>query len=162
MSPENARIHLPLCPSAQPSMESSVVFGVFGEAGDPPLLSYLAMPLPVTEQVLALAGPVTPTEIMRFAAPCAGHGCRHFDGSNCRLATRVVQLLPPVVDGLPPCPLRPKCRWWQQEGKAACVRCPQVISENVDPSDLIRLVSDGEGPAAPRVEARATINASLA
>ena len=51
-----------------------------------------------------------------------GHACGHFDGRDCpRLATRVVQLLPPVVDGVPPCHLRPDCRWWQQEGKAACL-----------------------------------------
>lgn len=124
----------PLCPSAQPEMVDSVVFGVVGGTIDKPCVAYLTEPQPVTDELLALANPVKPTEIFRFAAPCAGHACRHFDGSNCRLATRIVRLLPTVVERLPPCRLRPKCRWWQQEGKAACMRCPQIVTENYRPS----------------------------
>src|SRR4051794_35165032 len=113
----------PLCPSAQPEMEGSVVFGV----ADGPRVSYLAAPIATSVEVLALAGPVPPTEVFRFAAPCAPGGCRHFDGAACRLAERIVQLLPPAVAGVPPCPIRPDCRWWQQEGKAACLRCPTIV-----------------------------------
>jgi hypothetical protein len=35
-----------------------------------------------------------------------------------------------VVDALPRCLIRPACRWFQQEGKEACVRCPQVVTES--------------------------------
>jgi hypothetical protein len=141
MAVEHARKSLTLCPSAQPALEGSAVFGVVGGTERGPLLAYLAEPVPATEEVLTLAGPVAPTEVFRFAAPCAGVDCRHFDGSGCRLATRVVRLLPAVVDGLPPCPLRPDCRWWRQEGKAACLRCPQVVSETCEPSAVLRLVA---------------------
>jgi hypothetical protein len=127
-------------------MESSVVFGVVGEGRESALLGYLNRALPVTREVLALADPVEPTEIFRIAAPCAGHACGHFDGSNCRLAARLVRLLDPVVDTLPPCTVRPGCRWWQQEGKAACLRCPQIVSETVNPSELLRRVAD-PGPS---------------
>jgi len=133
---------LPLCPSARPEMERSVVFGVVGGTAERPRLAYLDEPVPVTEEVLALAGPAGPTRILRIGAPCAGHGCRHFDGADCRLVTRVVELLPPVVDGLPACRLRPECRWWQQEGKAACLRCPQVVTDLSHPSELVRRVAD--------------------
>src|SRR5262245_16064495 len=118
----------PLCPSAQPSMEGSLVFGVLDTRSDEPRVGYLAEALPVTDEVLALAGSVAPTEIFRFGAPCAGRACRHFDGHDCRLATRIVELLPAVVGAPPPCRLRPDCRWWQQEGKAACLRCPQIVT----------------------------------
>jgi hypothetical protein len=131
-----------LCPSAQPHMEGSTVLGVVGGTPERPRLAYLAQPHPVTEQVLALSLPVLPTAVFRFGAPCAGHGCQHFDGVACRLARRVVQLLPPVVDGLPACHLRPDCRWWQQEGKAACLRCPQVVTDASHPSELYRQVAD--------------------
>jgi hypothetical protein len=143
-----ARRELPLCPSAKPGMEGSVVFGVADEVGGHPLVAYLAEPQPVTDEVLALAGPVAPTEVFRFAAPCAGHGCQHFDGSHCRLATRVVQLLPRAVDRLPPCPIRSGCRWWRQEGVAACLRCPEVISETCNPSELMYRVALPETPIA--------------
>ncbi|MDZ8068670.1 MAG: hypothetical protein RMY64_24065 [Nostoc sp. DedQUE08] len=73
----------------------------------------------------------------RTAAPCATKGCQHFDGKDCRLAMRVVENLPKVVEDLPPCSIRRDCQWWQQEGKAACMRCPQVITDNYNPSELL-------------------------
>src|SRR5262245_18025911 len=96
----------PLCPSAQPDMTGSVVFGVVSGTVETPRVAYLDEPVPVTPEVLSLAGTVAPTEIFRFAAPCAGTACRHFDGSNCRLATKLVQLVPLAVEEVPPCDLR--------------------------------------------------------
>jgi hypothetical protein len=119
-------------------MTGSTVVGVVAGSPDEPRLAYLAEPRPVTEELLALAGPVPPTRIFRFGGACAGHGCQHFDGVDCQLVTRIVRLLPPVVDGLPACHLRPDCRWWQQEGKAACLRCPQIVTDVRNPSERLR------------------------
>jgi hypothetical protein len=138
-SPMDAR---PLCPSAPPKKTDTVVFGVVGGTADEPRLAYLKDPQPVTDEVLALSKPVKPTEVFRFAAPCAGSGCQHFDGNECRLVKKTVQLLPAVVDRLPPCRLRPRCRWWRQEGGAACTRCPMVVTENYQPSEQQRQVAD--------------------
>ncbi len=132
----------PLCPSAQPETAGSVIFGVVGGTGDEPRLAHLVEPQPVKNELLALSSPVAPTEVFRFAAPCAGSACQHFDGSNCRLATKIVQLLPEVAAGLPPCRLRPNCRWWQQEGKAACVRCSQIVTETYHPSEQLQQAAD--------------------
>jgi hypothetical protein len=131
-----------LCPSAQPEMEGSVVFGVVSGTVEEPRVAYLAEPQPVTDKLLALSGPVKPTEIFRFAAPCAGGACRHFDGSNCRLVRRTVELLPTAVAILPSCRVRLNCRWWQQEGKAACLRCPQIVTEDYRPSEQVRRAAD--------------------
>jgi hypothetical protein len=140
---------VPLCPSAQPDMEGSLVFGIVGGTVDEPRVGYLDMPVPVTDtdELLALAAPVKPTEVFRFAAPCAGHGCTHFDGTHCRLAQRTVHVLPPVVAKLPACRIRPHCRWWQQEGPQACLRCPLVVTESYNPSHLMRLAGDPNTPA---------------
>ena len=73
-----------LCPSAQPDMEGAVAFGVVGGTAEEPVVSYLREPLPVTPELLQLARPVRPTEVFRFAAPCAEGGCRHFDGESCQ------------------------------------------------------------------------------
>jgi len=143
---DDATSKTPLCPSAQPTMEGCLVFGVLDTRTQVPRVGYLVEAQPVTAEVLALAGPVAPAEIFRFGAPCAGHACRHFDGNDCRLATRIVQLLPVVVGALPPCQLRPDCRWWQQEGRAACLRCPQIITETFDPPELNRLAADPDTP----------------
>lgn len=131
-----------LCPSAQPTMAESVVFGIVAGTVEQPQLNHLVKPQPVTEELLALAHPVNPTEIFRFAAPCANSACQHFDGSQCRLATRIVEGLPAVVEQLPPCPIRASCRWWQQEGKAACMRCPQIATETFSPSEQLLQASN--------------------
>ena len=125
-----------LCPSARPESVDSVVFGVVGGTVEEPRVAYLKKPQPITDELIAKASPITPAEIFRTAAPCATKGCQHFDGQDCRLAMRIVEKLPPVAEELPPCSIRRDCRWWQQEGKAACMRCPQVITDNYNPSEL--------------------------
>ena len=126
-----------LCPSARPEWIGSIVFGVVSGTVEDPRVAYLPKPQPVTDELIAQASPVTPTEVFRTAAACAKSDCQHFDGKDCRLAMRIVEKLPAVVEGLPPCSIRRDCRWWQQEGKAACMRCPQVITDNYNASGLI-------------------------
>lgn len=130
-----------LCPSARPESVNSVVFGVVNGTLAEPRVTYLKQPQPVTDELIAEVSPVTPAEIFRTAASCVESGCQHFNGKNCRLAQRVTDKLPAVVEQLPPCSIRASCRWWQQEGKAACMRCPQVITDNYNPSELIRKVA---------------------
>jgi len=130
-----------LCPSAQPGMEGCRVLGVVQRDGATPVLTYLNEHLPATPGVLALAAPLKPTEVFRLAAVCAEHQCPHYDGADCRLATRVVQILPASVDTLPPCIIRKNCRWYTQEGGAACKRCPEITTVTYDLSPQTREVS---------------------
>jgi len=132
-----------LCPSAQPDMAGSRVLGVVGGSAEAPLVSYLNEVLPVTNDLLALADTVKPTEVFRFSAPCEERACRHFDGSHCQLATRIVQILPAMTEALPACLIRPECRWYQQEGKAACQRCPQIVTQIYEPSNKMRKAAVG-------------------
>jgi hypothetical protein len=50
-------------------------------------------------------------------------------------------MLPPVVDSLPPCVIRKECRWFAQEGAAACMRCPEITTVSYDLSPQVREVS---------------------
>jgi hypothetical protein len=134
----------PNCPSAQPGHPGAFAFGVFGGTPEDRRVAYLAERVPVTDELLALAGPVKPTEVFRFAAPCATSKCRHFDGHDCRLATKLVQMMPRATDALPACKLRPDCRWWQQEGKAACMVCPSVRTESYNLTEDQRRAADPE------------------
>jgi len=143
LSPDNAAANV-LCPSAQPEMAGSFVFGVVVGTVDAPRAVPLAEPQPVTAELLALSAPIKPTEIFRFAAFCAGDACKHFDGARCRLVGRIVNELAPVTASLPFCRLRPHCRWWLQEGKAACMRCPQIVTEQCSPSELMSHVAYAE------------------
>jgi hypothetical protein len=138
-----------LCPSAEPGLPGCVAFGVVGGSVEEPRVRHLEAPLPVTEDLLALAAPALPTEVFRFAGPCACDACPNFQGSRCGLVTRIVRLLPAVTEGLPACAIRPQCRWWHEEGKAACLRCPQLVTDNPDPSIQMRLASDPSTPIPP-------------
>jgi len=130
-----------LCPSARPEPGESFVFGIIGGTVAEPRVAYLKQPQPITDGLIAKVSPVTPAEVFRTASTCATNGCQHFDGKNCRLAERVVANISTVAEDLPPCSIRRYCRWWQQEGKAACLRCPQVITDNYITSDLLTQVA---------------------
>ncbi|MDJ0660110.1 MAG: nitrogen fixation protein [Crocosphaera sp.] len=132
---------MPLCPSARPEWDNSVVFGVVRGTLDNPNVTYLKKSQPVTEELLELAKPVTPTEVFRTAATCVESQCQHFNGTKCTLVQRVVDKLPVVKDNLPACAIRKDCRWWLQEGKSACYRCPQVVTDNYATTELIREVA---------------------
>jgi hypothetical protein len=126
------------CPSAQPDMEGAVVFGVVGGSVEQPEVSYLEAPIPVTEELLALTTPVEPTEVFRFAAPCAERGCRHFDGDACGLARALTRELHAESGRLAPCRLRPTCRWWHEQGSAACRRCRLIVTTDYAASEALR------------------------
>ncbi len=133
-----------LCPSAPPDWEGSQVIGVAVGTADAPAVAYLSEPQPVTEALLALARPVNPTEVFRFSAPCAGTGCGHFSAeeSKCKLADKIVRWAPVVVDKLPPCTIRPDCRWWKEQGRAACMRCPQVVTDRLEAPEALAQAAD--------------------
>jgi hypothetical protein len=131
----------PFCPSAQPDWKGSVAIGVVMGTAEEPRLVPLASAIAVNEAVLKLSGPVEPTEVFRFAAPCLGNGCQHFRDRRCNLITQIVQILPAVADALPSCTIRDSCRWWRQEGRAACMRCPQVVTDNYNPSIEMRVAA---------------------
>jgi hypothetical protein len=129
-----------LCPSSQAGVEGASVLGVVQQTATGVEVAYLDEMLPATPEVLASAAPLQPTQVFRLAAKCQTSRCPHFDGVNCGLATRIVQLLPKVVDTLPPCQIRPECRWFRQEGTAACRRCPQISTVNYNPSETMQNV----------------------
>ena len=126
------------CPSSIPEIPGSEIFGIAEGTVDQPNVTYLDPPLPVTPELLAAADPVEPTEIFRFVGTCLEKGCRQFGNGQCQLAKRLVEGLPEVTQTLPTCAIRQRCRWWQQEGKAACLRCPQIVRTNYALSDPMR------------------------
>jgi hypothetical protein len=122
------------CPSAHPAWPDSLVLGVLGGNLEAPRLTHFPIPLEVTDELLEMSAPAAPTEAFRFAAPCLGHRCEHFRDQRCGLASEIVQILPAVLEHLPVCGIRSTCRWWQQQGRAACMRCPQIVTHSYNPS----------------------------
>jgi hypothetical protein len=140
-----------LCPSAQPGMQDLQVLGVVSGSGKDARLAYVNAHVPATDELLALTAPLPPAQVLRLAAKCEEKRCTHFDGTDCKLAARIVASLAPVADKLPPCAIRPTCRWHIQEGAAACFRCPQIVTSAEDRSDVMVAVASGERAPAPAV-----------
>jgi hypothetical protein len=138
-----------LCPSAQPDQPGATVFAVIGGSATEPRAAYLEALQPVTADLLALASPVEPTEVFRIGAPCAGSGCQHFDGSSCTLAARTVEMVDEVSERLPACRIRRRCRWFFEQGPAACRRCPAIVTTNHAPPPSARAAAQPP-PARPR------------
>lgn len=126
-----------LCPSAQPEMAHAVIFGIVGGSFSEPRVGFVDEPQPVTEELLSLPESIQPTEVFRIAAPCAERQCQHFVVGACNLARRLVQILPTTESQVPSCSIRRECRWWVQEGKAACLRCPQIVTRTIHPSGAL-------------------------
>ena len=136
------------CPSAQPGMGDVQVLGVVSRDGTAPRLAYLDQPMAATPEMLELAAPVAVSEVFRLSARCEELKCMHFDGARCQLAVRIAKLLPEVVDALPACNIRPDCRWFRQEGPAACKRCPQIVTGNAQADEVLQHVAGMPQPVA--------------
>ena len=137
-----ARAEQPLkCPSAQPGMGDVQILGVISRDADEPRLAYLDEVLPAPPPVLELAAPLDVSQVFRLSARCEERKCTHFDGVDCQLAVRIAKMLPEVVDQLPACNIRRDCRWFRQEGRAACLRCPQILTGNHEADEVLREVA---------------------
>ena len=134
-----------LCPSAPADLPSSAAFAVVHEqAGGEGRLRYAARPVPVADLPPG-ARPHVPE--LRIAATCAETSCAHFAAGRCGLASRLVARLAPVVERMPPCPIRRDCRWFAEEGRSACLRCPQVATVVLEPTPEVAAVASPPGTA---------------
>lgn len=129
------------CPSAQPGMGDVQVLGVVTRDAAEPRLAYLDEPVAASAEMLAMAAPVPVSQVFRLSARCEESKCTHFDGTRCQLAVRIATLLPEVVDSLPACTIRPDCRWFRQEGRAACLRCPQIVTGTYEADERLQQVA---------------------
>jgi hypothetical protein len=137
-----ARAEQPLkCPSAQPGMGDVQILGVISRDAEAPRLAYLDEAMPAAPGTLELAAPLDVSQVFRLSARCEEKKCTHFDGIDCQLAVRIAKMLPEVVDYLPACNIRPDCRWFRQEGRAACVRCPQIVTGTHEADERLQKVA---------------------
>src|SRR5262249_16492578 len=117
------------CPSASVAQDNTVVIGVVVAQGSNPRVAQLPKPVPLESVAHLIPDSVPATEVLLLPAPSPERPCVHFNNGRCALASRIVQRLPVVAERLSPCAVRPSCRWWRQEGAAACRRCPQIVTE---------------------------------
>jgi len=84
------------------------------------------------------ADPDHPAESrFRFAGACVTTACQQWRNEQCqvgRAASIVAKRLDPIEE-LPRCAIRARCRWWWQEGRAACAACAWVVHTTMRPAD---------------------------
>lgn len=129
------------CPSAQPEHPEAKIIGVLREQNSRAFIEPLPRALAPDTFIDLIPANVRPTEVLRFSAPCAEQRCTHFHLGSCQLAKRIVSDLPEASAHLKPCAIRQTCRWFRQEGPAACRRCPQVVTEPYTTTGLMREVA---------------------
>jgi hypothetical protein len=129
------------CPSAQPGMAELQVLGVVSGAPDAPRIAYLNAHLPAMRRCLHRPRHFPRPASCASPALARNASARISTAPNCQLATRIVRILDEVVDALPRCAIRPTCRWYAQEGRPACLRCPQVVTELTGPDERLRAVA---------------------
>jgi hypothetical protein len=122
------------CPSEPLGMGDVPILGVISRDAQAPHLAYLGEPLAPTPEILALAAPPGVDQVFRLSARCEEKKCTHFDGHDCQPAVWIARMLPEAADYLPACNIRPDC-WFKQEGRAACVRCKQILTATTSEAD---------------------------
>ncbi len=117
-----------LCPSA-PGAPGAQLLGVIDAGGR---LAALAEPWIVDEEFAALAREGrSPGKRFRFADACLNTGCRQWQHGGCSIARGAAELDPgeTIAPALRDCAIRQACRWFAQEGEAACRACPFVLTD---------------------------------
>jgi hypothetical protein len=118
------------CPSAPPEWEGAKLIGVVEGSAREPQVRFVT-PRPVTPELLALAEPVTPTEVFRFTAPCKEGACSQWREGRCGVAVATLaHVAPAEAMALPACAIRSECRWWHDAGADACRRCRFVVTDD--------------------------------
>jgi hypothetical protein len=96
----------------------------------------LGTPLEVTSAFVdSVSANGPPERRFRFAGTCQEGRCAQWTGTGCGVIERVLaELAPPATpDPLPRCFLRGSCRWYAQEGAAACAACSGVVTDRRTP-----------------------------
>jgi len=131
------------CPSAQPDMEGARIIGLVTGTLESPRIAYLEPGINLTLSAVKSLGELEPTRVFRFGAHCEQARCKHFDGAQCALGRRVASQLERVVEQLPACQIRKSCRWYAEQGRDVCLRCPQIITM-VDSADALSRIATTE------------------
>ncbi|MDB5282471.1 MAG: hypothetical protein JWO06_1546 [Bacteroidota bacterium] len=120
-----------LCPSSK-CAEGSKLIGLVKEDGH---VDMLETPLEITEDFIkAAAEGRNPQSRFRFSNNCVQGACKQWTGSRCGVVDGILDHVAQgktkvEVQAIKDCAIRPVCRWYNQNGLAACEICPLVITD---------------------------------
>lgn len=116
-----------LCPSAR-CKAGATLLGVVREDGT---IAFLPAGFEVDEDFVRLVRQGrNPESRFRFADRCIEGACQQWKDHHCTVPGKVRSRLDVLPEsGEPDCAVRPYCRWYRQDGAAACDICPLVITD---------------------------------
>ncbi|MFI6759000.1 hypothetical protein ACIBF5_07620 [Micromonospora sp. NPDC050417] len=119
-----------MCPST-PKANATVFLGMITPAGR---VAYVTPPLAAEVALAGLPDPTEATESRyRLAGPCVTSSCGFWTGDHCGLGERLVASYQetgvPDEAALPRCAIRRTCRWYAEQGPAACPACSHVVTD---------------------------------
>ena len=122
-----------MCPST--SVENSTVF--LGMITPARKVAYVTPQIPIDSVRDTLDDTAGELERRyRFAGPCVTSKCGFWTGRHCGLGAKLVESYQdtggPSLD-LPRCSIRHDCRWFAEQGPAACSPCSYVVTEGRQP-----------------------------
>lgn len=118
------------CPSAR-AAPGATLLGVLGRDGR---MVPLRTAMTVDQDFVAATGP-RPEARMRFAHACVKGHCAQWTGHRCGVIEKVLgHLGVPEPAPLPPCLIRATCRWFAEQGAAACGVCDLVVTDTAAPA----------------------------
>lgn len=131
-----------LCPSST-ATEGALLLGLV--QGDKSV-ALLQTPLPIDQAFIDKAKPLGSLEKrFRFANKCIKSGCKQWTGSRCGVIQTLAEINKNIVmeNDLKPCLIRPRCRWFSEEGKSACTICTFVVTNNMEEEELVDIPRPG-------------------
>jgi hypothetical protein len=120
-----------MCPST-PVANATVFLGMITPAGR---VAYVTPATPAEVALTTVDDSDTPVESRyRLAGPCATTSCGFWTSDHCGLGAQLVssyhEAVGPAEAELPKCAIRRTCRWFAEQGPAACPACSYVITDN--------------------------------
>lgn len=119
-----------MCPSTT-AANSTVFLGMITPAGR---VAYVTPAIPSDVALADLDSTVRVESTYRLAGPCVTSKCGFWTGDHCGLGARLVESYEHDTDAeqldLPKCAIRRTCRWYAEQGKAACSPCSYVVTDS--------------------------------
>jgi hypothetical protein len=114
-----------ICPSGR-CQAGSALLGILGPGG-----SVIFTPgLPALDEVQAAQfAQKGGSSSFRFSESCQDSRCLNWQNERCEVASAAVIRNDDLPTNLPACGIRARCRWFAQEGRAACGACPMVMRQ---------------------------------
>jgi len=95
------------------------------------LVAYLGEPIKIDADFVAEARMrQSPERRFRFSAKCQEGACQQWTGTRCGVIDKMLEQLGEIDETtLPKCGIRGYCRWFRQNGVAACHACRLVVTD---------------------------------